>query len=478
MLPRQLVFGLHVHVAVRGADRALAVHNALRSYLPELAALAGNAPLHAGRDTGLASLRPKICDLLPRQGVPPAWGSWEERAEFERWGRRGGVFPGAGEPWYELRAHDEVGTIELRVPDSQTTVEDAAGVIAFAAGLIAWLAERHDAGEPLPVHDHGRIVENRWRAMRHGLGGSLLDLDSGEPQPTRARIVALIDAVAPGRGAPRRRRRARAHARARGAQRRGAPARAGRRARHARRRRVARRVPSCHEGQRRHSDFRRPSVSRNRRESGRLFRSDARQGAAPTARRLRPAVALVRRGRRRRRHDPARGGRRHARARGARPRGAGGRRRAPRRRRGRRLPLRGRRRGVRHRPGAARDRGRRVGADRGRPGPARARAQRVRGRRLRRAPDRRRGRRAAAGDRGRGVLRARHAGRRAARRAVDRHRRARPRARRRRALPGARGQRAHAQRLRLRGRRPARAGRAPRGPPVRPPAQARRACRR
>ena len=104
VLPRQLVFGLHVHVAVRGADRALAVHNALRSYLPELAALAGNAPLHAGRDTGLASLRPKICDLLPRQGVPPAWGSWEERADFERWGRRGGVFPGAGEPWYELRA--------------------------------------------------------------------------------------------------------------------------------------------------------------------------------------------------------------------------------------------------------------------------------------------------------------------------------------------------------------------------------------
>jgi carboxylate-amine ligase len=197
VLPRQLVFGLHVHVAVRGADRALAVHNALRSYLPELAALAGNAPLHAGRDTGLASLRPKICDLLPRQGVPPAWGSWEERAEFERWGRRGGVFPGAGEPWYELRAHDEVGTIELRVPDSQTTVDDAAGVIAFAAGLVAWLADRHDAGEPLPVHEHSRIVENRWRAMRHGLGGSLLDLDSGERQPTRARIVALIDAVAP-----------------------------------------------------------------------------------------------------------------------------------------------------------------------------------------------------------------------------------------------------------------------------------------
>ena len=197
VLPRQLVFGLHVHVAVRGADRALAVHNALRSYLPDLAVLAGNAPLHGGRDTGLASLRPKLSELLPRQGVPPAFASWEERAAYERWARAGGVFPGAGEPWYELRVHDEHGTIELRVPDSQTTPQEAAGVLAFAAALVAWLAERHDTGQPLPVHDHARIAENRWRAMRHGLDGSLLDLDTGEPQPARERVRELIDTVAP-----------------------------------------------------------------------------------------------------------------------------------------------------------------------------------------------------------------------------------------------------------------------------------------
>ena len=197
VLPRQLAFGLHVHVAVRGADRALAVHNALRSYLPDVAVLAGNAPLLGGRDTGLASMRPTLSELLPRQGIPPAWASWEERADYERWGRAGGVFPGAGEHWFELRVHDEHGTIELRVPDTQSTPEEAAGVLAFAAALIAWLAERYDAGERLPVHDHVRIAENRWRAMRHGLDGTLLDLDSGEPQPARARVRELIDAVAP-----------------------------------------------------------------------------------------------------------------------------------------------------------------------------------------------------------------------------------------------------------------------------------------
>jgi glutamate---cysteine ligase / carboxylate-amine ligase len=196
-LPQQLVFGLHVHVAVRGADRALAVLNALRSHLPDLAALAGNAPLHAGRDTGLASVRPEISGLLPRQGVPPAFRSWEALADYVAWGRRGGVFPAAGEPWWEARAHDELGTIELRVPDAQTTADEAAGVVALGAGLIAWLAERYDAGESLPVHDTIRIAENRWRALRDGLAGSLLDLDSGEPQPARARVLALIERVAP-----------------------------------------------------------------------------------------------------------------------------------------------------------------------------------------------------------------------------------------------------------------------------------------
>ena len=82
-----MVFGLHIHVAVLVADRALAVLNAVRSYLPDLAALAGNAPLHAGRDTGLASLRPEIAGLLPRQGIPPVLGSWDEYAGYLAWGR-------------------------------------------------------------------------------------------------------------------------------------------------------------------------------------------------------------------------------------------------------------------------------------------------------------------------------------------------------------------------------------------------------
>ncbi|HYI99807.1 MAG TPA: YbdK family carboxylate-amine ligase [Thermoleophilaceae bacterium] len=193
----QLVFGLHVHVRAPGVERALAVYNALRSYLPELAALAANAPFLAGRDTGMASVRPKISELLPRQGVPPALASWDEYADAFAWGRASGGFHHPRMWWWELRPHPGFGTLELRVPDQQTTVGESAAIAAVAQSLVASLAERHDAGEALPVHPTWRIEQNRWSAARHGLAGMLADLDSGEPRPTRDRVAGLLDELAP-----------------------------------------------------------------------------------------------------------------------------------------------------------------------------------------------------------------------------------------------------------------------------------------
>ena len=188
---RQLVFALQVHVAVRGEDRALAVYNALRSYLPELAALAANGPFHGGRDTGLASVRPTIGEQLPRQGVPPAIASWEEHVATLDW------VGDAGGWWWELRPHPTHGTLELRVPDAQATVADAAAVVAVAHALAGRLCERHDAGEALPVAPTWRIEENRWSACRHGVEGEMADLATGERRPTRERLHALLDELGP-----------------------------------------------------------------------------------------------------------------------------------------------------------------------------------------------------------------------------------------------------------------------------------------
>ncbi len=194
---RQLVFGLHVHVAVAGAECAVAVHDALRSYLPELAALAANAPFHEGRDSGMASVRPTIASMLPRQGVPPALGSWDAFAAALRWGERSGALPDARRWWWELRLHPLFGTIEVRVADSQTTVAETAAVAAVVHALVAWLAERHAAGEDLPAAPTWRIAENRWQAARDGLDAQLADLETGDREPVRERLESLLDELAP-----------------------------------------------------------------------------------------------------------------------------------------------------------------------------------------------------------------------------------------------------------------------------------------
>ena len=194
---RQLVFGLHVHVRLSGAERALAVYNSLRSYLPALAALAANAPFHAGTDSGMASVRPLLAQLLPRQGVPPPFDSLRGLVEAWRFGARAGTFPEPRMWWWEMRLHPLLGTIEVRVPDQQTRVAESAAIAAVVHALVAELAERHDAGESLPVHPGWRIAENRWSAARHGLGGTLADLDTGEPEPTREHVRRLLETLAP-----------------------------------------------------------------------------------------------------------------------------------------------------------------------------------------------------------------------------------------------------------------------------------------
>jgi carboxylate-amine ligase len=204
---RQLVCALQIHVAVPGADRALAVYNAARSQLPLLAALAANGAIYEGRDTGLASVRPKLGELLPRQGIPPALASWEEYAAALRWGADSGAFPDPGAWWWELRPHPRYGTLEFRVPDSQATIGDAAAIAAVIQALVVWQAERHDAGEPALEAPTWRIEENRWSACRHGVEGAMADLQTGAVRSTRACLEELLDTLAPsakrlGSGAP------------------------------------------------------------------------------------------------------------------------------------------------------------------------------------------------------------------------------------------------------------------------------------
>ncbi len=197
---RQLVCALQVHIAVGGADRSLAVYNGLRPWLPLIAALAANAPYHGGADTGMASIRPKIGEQLPRQGIPPAISSWDAFAEALAWGAASGAVPEPRRWWWELRPHPAYGTLEVRVPDAQATVRDAAAVTAVIHALTAHLADRFDAGEPLATADTWRLEENRWSAARDGMEAELADLQTGERIPARDCLAALLTELAPAAG--------------------------------------------------------------------------------------------------------------------------------------------------------------------------------------------------------------------------------------------------------------------------------------
>lgn len=194
---RQLVCALHVHVALDGAERALGVYNAMRAHLPELAALGANAPIHEGRDTGMASVRPLISGMLPRQGIPPAFESWEQLAAALAPLARAGAISDLGEWWWELRLHPRLGTVEVRVADAQTEPRDAAALAAFAAGLVLWLAERHDAGELREPPPSWLIAENRFSAARHGTRGRMIDLAGGRPVATAERLRQLLEEISP-----------------------------------------------------------------------------------------------------------------------------------------------------------------------------------------------------------------------------------------------------------------------------------------
>ena len=192
-----LTCGLHIHVAVAGGDRALAVHNALRSYLPELAALSANSPYRGGRHTGIASTRLQLNRSLVRHGVPPVFESWDAYAAFVEWGFTGGSIPDPSYHWWDLRLHPGFGTIEIRVCDTQTEIADTVALVALAQALVAWLEARYDAGELLPVHDSHRITESLWLGMRTGNRAELLDLDTGERHSVRDRIAGLVATLEP-----------------------------------------------------------------------------------------------------------------------------------------------------------------------------------------------------------------------------------------------------------------------------------------
>ena len=195
---RNNTFGLHVHVAIRGADRAIAVLDAMRNYLPEILALSASSPFVEGVNSGLHSARTQIFTrFFPRCGVPDAFASWAEYEAFVRFLYDTGSITEHTQIWWSVRPHLAFPTIEVRIADGQPDLGDAQALAAFAASLVARVARAYDEGGPVEPLPHRLIEENFWRAIRWGLAGELLDFDRGEPIPARQRLEELVEWVLP-----------------------------------------------------------------------------------------------------------------------------------------------------------------------------------------------------------------------------------------------------------------------------------------
>jgi glutamate---cysteine ligase / carboxylate-amine ligase len=193
---RNNTFGIHVHTGIRGADRAIAVNNALRSVLPELLATSCSSPWLEGRHTHLQSTRTQIFTrFFPRCGVPDAFDGWAEYDRFVRFLIATRSIREHTEIWWSVRPHQAFPTVEVRICDAQPEFSRAVALAGLMTALSAHYARGYDEGRPLPAHPHRMIEENMWRAIRWGMTAELIDLDAGVAVPARARLEALVEEV-------------------------------------------------------------------------------------------------------------------------------------------------------------------------------------------------------------------------------------------------------------------------------------------
>jgi glutamate---cysteine ligase / carboxylate-amine ligase len=173
---RELIFGMHIHVAVDDAEKAIQVMNGLLPHLAPLLALSASSPFWRGEPTGLASSRQMVFSAFPRSGPPPRFRDYADYSHVVGQLERTGCIADYTHIWWDIRPHPRWGTIEIRICDAVTRIEDAVAIAAFCQALVKHLCERHEAGEGIPSYHRILTSENKWLAARYGLEAPVMDL--------------------------------------------------------------------------------------------------------------------------------------------------------------------------------------------------------------------------------------------------------------------------------------------------------------
>jgi carboxylate-amine ligase len=176
---RELIFGMHVHVAVDDPEKAIQVVNGLLTHVAPLLALSASSPFWRGEPTGLSSSRQMVFAAFPRSGPPPRFESYAEYAEVVGQLEKTGCIADYTHIWWDIRLHPRLGTVEIRICDAVTRVEDAVALTAYCQALVKQFSEQHDRGEKVPSYHRILTSENKWLAARYGLEAPIMDLATG-----------------------------------------------------------------------------------------------------------------------------------------------------------------------------------------------------------------------------------------------------------------------------------------------------------
>jgi carboxylate-amine ligase len=190
-----LIFGLHVHVGMENRELAIHIANSARYFLPHVFALSTNSPFWEGRVTGYKSFRTKIFDKFPRTGIPDFFESIEAYESYVKLLVKTNCIDNAKKIWWDLRVHPFFNTVEFRICDIPMTVQETIAIAAIFQALCAKLFKLRSQNLNFMPYSRALINENKWRASRYGIDGSLIDFGKESEVNTRVLIYELLDFV-------------------------------------------------------------------------------------------------------------------------------------------------------------------------------------------------------------------------------------------------------------------------------------------
>jgi len=177
---RELIFGMHVHVDVDVPEKAIQVVNGRLNHRGQLLALSASSPFWRGEPTGLSSSRQMVFAAFPRSGPPPRFRDYADYASVVGQLEKTGCIADYTHIWWDIRLHPRLGTIEIRICDATTRLEDVVALTAYCQALVKHYCERYERGEEIPSYHRILTTENKWLAARYGLEAPVMDLATGK----------------------------------------------------------------------------------------------------------------------------------------------------------------------------------------------------------------------------------------------------------------------------------------------------------